>query len=676
MDFDIKTFQKNIYESSQQDLKEILFFLEEYSFYDFLFYTTLTINTATQDWTPIADLPISVVEYLISIVLWIEEKDLWTKRADEETCKKFYDTIQKLWKCAWLWTMLFSDDPFVAQISWQFLSVRWHDYDLHLIESLNSLFWKFDDYFTQKLWFTVSDVINIYEKSRIIDKNYPFIYNWIKWNNINIYDFFWAVPWDNKIFFEWTYWWLFWNRSIVPEKSIIKLQENYFIFQPLLILQNIKWNLENELKKDHEIWDKYDKHRANILEENSVKYLTNILPWSKWYINLKYDWKYETDGLIIYDNNLFIIEAKSGVLRKRSTKWDIKALEEDVNKLMLDWYNQWLRTKEYIENNDIAEFIDSKWDKVLINKIDYNRIFLVNTTWDYLWPISIHLDQQKEKWKIQDNVNFWSVYINDLRVISEIIEYPNQFILFLERRIKLTDKPQIHFADELDIFMEFIERWLYYDNWKVHWKNINEFTMFSMDTTLTDKIDRYYWWEWEKPKMKLESEIRNIIESILKSWKRWFSEVATFFLSINPEDNIKMLNLLKDKYLEDGKVHTFTWTFNEQDLIEVIILNDPDNDKYIEYSKIKLVQLWLWKAYNLFFNINNKWEIIFLDFDIVSLQDIDITEDFKKKVSVFKKISQWFNIDINTWKKLNRKSPCPCWSWKKFKRCCWDKYYN
>lgn len=44
MEIDIKKFQEAIYLSSQEDLKEILLLLKKYSFYDFLFYMTLSIQ--------------------------------------------------------------------------------------------------------------------------------------------------------------------------------------------------------------------------------------------------------------------------------------------------------------------------------------------------------------------------------------------------------------------------------------------------------------------------------------------------------------------------------------------------------------------------------------------------------------------------------------------------------
>ena len=678
-EFKLEDLLKSLLASSQIEIKEVIKMLETYRFYELLFYIVINISWDIKDWKPVADLPIWIIEYSIGLVLSVEK--FWDEIPSEEECKIFMDKIIWLWTNAWMWSMLMWNDEFVSQVSSSFLTISWHDYDEHLINYLEWLFWDFKDYFDKKLWFSLEDILILYENSKIINKEYPFILNPIDSKSESTINFFSSSIGDNKDFLEWKFWGLFWlKKSIVPNKSIIKFQENYFIFQPLLILRNIKDNFEEVLKGDKDEWDKYEKNRAKLLEDKSIEYILKMLPWAKWYVNLKYDWDKETDWLIIYDNNVFIIEAKAWVLRKPSTKWNQKMLEEDINQLMLKWYEQALRTKKYIEDNEKANFTYDKWKKITLEKNKINKIYLINTTWDYLWLISLQLDIQREKWNIDSNVHFWSIYINDLKVISEVIEFPSQFLLFLDRRNRLIDFPKIKFADELDIFMDFIGRWLFFEDWKVYWEKMEKYTRISMDTTLTDELDRFYLGEGKKPSMKIESRYKDIINSVELEKKYWFSEVTTFLLSINQDETLKMLETLKIKVLEDNKLHSFTWLFWDVSLISLIIIKRKDKslnrESFIKYSKAKLWQTKSLKAYNLYFDIDLEWNIIFNDFDIVILEDLDKTEDYKKTVEFLKNNKWFFEIDVKTWKKLNRKSPCPCWSWKKFKRCCWDKYYN
>ena len=338
---------------------------------------------------------------------------------------------------------------------------------------------------------------------------------------------------------------------------------------------------------------------------------------------------------------------------------------------------------EFREKNKISKFwYKNSWlrQELIINRDDFEKIFLINVTWDFLWPISLKLDIHKDKWKLDNENHFWSVYINDLRIISEIIEFPSQFILFLERRFNLINLPKLQFADELDVFMDFLERGLYFEDWKAYGENFEKYTMLSMDTTLTDKIDRYYWQEWKKPVMSIKEDYKTIINNIELSNKKWFSEVSTFLLSINQDDTIKMLDELKGKVICDWKHHTFTWLFNDIWILGLMVIknkNDTLNRQhYINYTKAKIWQTGLKKWYNLYFDVDNKWGFSFNDFDIITLLDSEKTDEYNMRVEELRNSKLWKFIDVKTWKKVYRKSPCPCWSWKKFKRCCHDKYYN
>ncbi len=665
--------------SSKKEVNEVIEMLEKYFFYDFLYYMVISITSEVNDWKPIADSPVWIIEYAISLVLSIE--DYWEERAWEEECIIFMEKIKGLWMKAWIWSMLMWNDEFVSHVSSNFLTVRWHDYDEHLQDYLKGLFLDFNDYFKKKLWFTVENLIELYESSKLVNKEFPFVLNPVDEKSHKAINFVSSLIWDNKSFLEWKYWWLFWwSKSIVPSKSIIKFKDNYFIFEPLLILQNIKENLETVLKDDKTVWNKYERNRAKLLEDKSVEYILKMLSWAKWYVNLKYDGDKETDWLVLYDNNIFIIEAKAWVLRKPSTKWNQKMLEEDIEKLMVKWYEQALRTKNYIENNRKTVFNYGEWKTITVENDKVNKIYLINTTWDYLWLISLKLDVQRNKWKIADNIHFWSIYINDLRVISELIEFPTQFLLFLDRRHRLIDFPQIIFQDELDIFMDFMNWGLFFEDWKVYWESIKWFDTISMDTTTTNIIDRYYWWVGDKPTMKINNQYREIINDIESINKRWFSEISTFLLSINQNDTLSILDKLKKEFLKDWKEHSFTCLFKDISVFDFILLYRKwtkfNREHYLKYSKSKLEQTWMNKWYNIYFSIDLNWKIKVEDFDIVILVEGDKTEEHKFRVQMLRNRVFWKQINLKTGKKLYRKSPCPCWSWKKFKRCCWSKYYD
>jgi len=72
-------------------------------------------------------------------------------------------------------------------------------------------------------------------------------------------------------------------------------------------------------EKDQKYYqNKFLKQKSYLLEELSLKYLKKILPQATIYNNLNYyidkegkRIKYETDGLILFGDNILIVEAKS-----------------------------------------------------------------------------------------------------------------------------------------------------------------------------------------------------------------------------------------------------------------------------------------------------------------------------------------------------------------------------
>lgn len=55
----------------------------------------------------------------------------------------------------------------------------------------------------------------------------------------------------------------------------------------------------------------------------------------------------------------------------------------------------------------------------------------------------------------------WCVGVTDLRVISEIIDSPSEFLLYLERRSQSHNEKALFAHDELDYFIWFLQTGLY-----------------------------------------------------------------------------------------------------------------------------------------------------------------------------------------------------------------------
>jgi hypothetical protein len=65
----IQEIQAHLIDNSKLLLSEVKDMLEKYYFYDLFFYASFKINSAIRDGEAIADQPVVVIEYMLSLLL-------------------------------------------------------------------------------------------------------------------------------------------------------------------------------------------------------------------------------------------------------------------------------------------------------------------------------------------------------------------------------------------------------------------------------------------------------------------------------------------------------------------------------------------------------------------------------------------------------------------------------
>ncbi|MFX1296918.1 MAG: hypothetical protein ACFFD2_18930 [Promethearchaeota archaeon] len=358
---------------------------------------------------------------------------------------------------------------------------------------------------------------------------------------------------ENKLFLQGEEFWPL-NNSQIYSKPIIKYKDEFYGFGTTILYRNILNILESMIKeKDQNYYSKtFLKKKAKLLEEMSINYLRNIMPKARIYNELFYYIEqdgekvlYETDGLIIFDENLLILEAKSHKLTLSAKRGSILRIEKTVKNVIDDAYNQAIRCKHYIINNSPADFFDKHNKKVVSLKVEnFKSIYIINTTYENLLHLSVKLHDLKNFNLIEGKEWPWTVFINDLRIISEIVECPSIFLLYLQRRIKMNDLELLMNSDELDFFMFFLKTGLYFDDINIS-KN-QKISLFGM----TDELDRYYLYlqgkvkEAEKPVFKIPKFYKNIVYNIEELGKRGFVKATISLLSIDAKDREKFSTLI------------------------------------------------------------------------------------------------------------------------------------
>lgn len=474
------------------------------------------------------------------------------------------------------------------------------------------------------------------------------------------------------------------NNSIIYEKPIIKHDEKYYCFIPQVLFRNLKNILECWIQdKDSSYFeDPYQKKRAKFLENKGIEYLGQLLPYSKIYQSLYYEIevngetkRVESDGLILYDNNLFILEAKAGTFSLKSKRGAELSLKNELEGLMDKAYSQALRTKNYISYNDEPKFTDESGREILVlnDKKKYKNIFLINITLENLGQWSANLNSAKRLNLLQGHEWPWSIFINDLRIISEIIEYPSAFLLYLKRRLRANDFPQFKPYDETDFLMYFFNDGLYFEA-----EQLPPHGSVSL-AGYTEDLDRYYDFiagrvsNGEKPKIKANSELQKIVQEIEYkcNHKANFTEISTALLGFSAksqEDYISYLNKAIDFAKQDDKNHDVTLVTSDFGFTTFITKNFSqylfERAEDYCYRNMYETKKEIW--YCLFIDINDFQNKSF-DFKIYE-KKWEYDQELDSKVEVQKK--KRAERIKSTFTKIGRNDPCPCGSGKKYKKCC------
>jgi hypothetical protein len=462
------------------------------------------------------------------------------------------------------------------------------------------------------------------------------------------------------------------NDTLIYDKPILKIDNEYYCFNPVLIHYNLHTLLENMMLNiippDKHQKNYYSK-KGEYLEDKSLDLFQDILPNCNVYKNLKYiddDKSYEVDGIVIYDNNLFIIEAKSNKFTLGARKGDINRIKRNTQDIVEKAYQQAIRVKKYILSNQLTEFIGKNKKVILtIDSEKINNIFLINTTLEPLNHISTNLSSLKQFGFIQDDEWIWSVYLNDLKIIAEIIDSPSEFLVYIERRIKLNDYPQIKMAEEIDIFGYFLSEGLYFDDIDFPENGL----MLNIDSSFSKDIDLYYHWkegvldeEQEKPTFfkGCENNIKFLVKKIEDLNKENFSILTEFLLSLDCYTH----NLIKEQVeLILKSQRTDFHTYIDSANIGVVFVSI----RIYNYTRLQeRCELYAYER-----KINN-WFVIIIDNDFIDFEyfryENKKNEIVEKKLEGLKEYRLKQTLDAQ--KKIGRNETCPCGSGKKYKKCC------
>ncbi|WP_083920391.1 hypothetical protein [Amycolatopsis decaplanina] len=235
----------------------------------------------------------------------------------------------------------------------------------------------------------------------------------------------------------------------------------------------IKHNLEQHLKSTT-AWDAYADHRGHLLETRTRAALEKVLLGAhfrdgfEYYVPdspkelatgdpTRYTKRVEGDHLIILDDVAVIVEDKAVALSALSRGGKVNRIRTDLTNIITKAAVQAGRLRDAIERDHGVRIDGEGW----VDLRHIREIHTIAVSLDDLSGVATATAELVKAGLLERSNICWTVSLHDLELITELVDRPAEFLLYLRRR-RNPDATVLYSApDELDLFLYFFESGLW-----------------------------------------------------------------------------------------------------------------------------------------------------------------------------------------------------------------------
>lgn len=356
------------------------------------------------------------------------------------------------------------------------------------------------------------------------------------------------------------------SYNLFSKKPFISLNNSYFCVHLDMLFTAFYQVADDCLRLGNKTQKKYNKHRAATLERKAISLITSVLDGSEAYEEVYYDSVHtgarcEVDGLIKFRNTLFIIEAKAHRISQLAIEGKQRRIEKHVDQIVNDAYSQCIRASESLFDNSHTPNLRDKSNRVInLDLSDVTNIILLPISQERLDEFTSNPQYVISSGRFRSSDMPWAINIFDLYVVTEILPDPHDFLDYIHRRIKNSNKQKLYIHDELD--------WLgYYLSDRL--RGIENIQDDSIDLIAleqnSDQFDNYYLKNSDKPHLYRHEFFKKLIHDMCQ-YKYGFECAKSFcFFDKKGQEELKNNVIKQEKNLiEKRKTGSVVFLNDEQ----------------------------------------------------------------------------------------------------------------
>jgi hypothetical protein len=292
----------------------------------------------------------------------------------------------------------------------------------------------------------------------------------------------------------------------------------------------------------------------------------------------------ECDGLFVIGDVAICVEVKGRTIADAARRGDRARLATEIKKIFGEGARQAQRLEQLISHNHGIWLGDGSW-------LDLARVREVRTIvvgLDDFGPLSVALGDLERAGLLGEGSMPWIASMHDLEVISKVVDRPAEFLLWLRRRADSGVATYYRGADELDLFMLFLDGALYVEPdpeevrryhpaagpsrshaRKMHQRDARP----TIVGTHTDPLDAWMYWtegtspyEVGKPTLNTHPAAQEIVDFLADGRKPGWLRFGADLLALAGPAQKKLGDSLReivDKARADGRWHSIVYSYTD-----------------------------------------------------------------------------------------------------------------
>lgn len=558
-------------------------------------------------------------------------------------------------------------------------------YDVQYMSMLKEKYSLDKDYLLENFWFNIDIIeknwkklreyfeekVNTWRPKTVWESVYEYLYNSFiitkkeideLWLGLLLSNF--TLKGKNEVY-KW-----FWDYNEFLSTPIIQIGDDKYMIPVLFILfESIYESPFYWMTNDKNYEKKYLENRGKASENMVYNSLIKIF-WSQdIYKNViikssKSTTNNEIDILFVIWNKAICFQVKSKKLSLKAQWWEYDKIVSDFTNAVQSAYEQWIESRKEILAKDAKFYID--WEEIKFYE-NVNECYIISITSENYRGLSIQsFLLLKQDW---ENPFPLILSLFDLEVILYYLRDKYDFLYYVRQRTKLYKN-----------FMADTEISLLSHHLLSKLRLKDDLSIEVADNSLAALIDENYYrkimWYPLEDNDKIETRWKNEKFNKLLSNVKQIKVPQTTDIIMNLMDLswdaidslIKYMEDITRKTNEDNNNHDiwmpiddFWVTFMSMCDNNIDELNKRLNFVCKKRKYLTKANSWIW-----FWKLRSYSDNLF-DVVIFSTSKWEYNNDEEE---IYKSLPKWEIINAHNWSKVFRKSPCPCWSWKKYKRCC------